>query len=151
LESSLSSKFSEHTNDIALILKIANFDQGKSIVKKLLANDTNLFIKRSTGMTIVTPAMSYFLHKGIAYFGGVDASFDLLRKRFDHVLAPKHNGTLWEEWWMDGTGRSGKFDSRQTRSDAQNESEFIPALFAEFLLGINPLIPEMKLMSVELP
>ena len=102
-------------------------------------------------MTIVTPAMSYFFHKGLALFGGVDASFDLLRQRFDHMLDPKHNGTLWEEWWLDGTGRSGKFDNRQTRSDAQTESAFIPALFAEFLLGVKPLKPGMKLMSIELP
>ncbi|MEC8635897.1 MAG: alpha-L-rhamnosidase N-terminal domain-containing protein [Bacteroidota bacterium] len=151
LESSLSSKFSEHTNGMALALKIANFDQRKSIIKKLLVKDSNLFIKRSTGMTIVTPAMSYFFHKGLALFGGVDASFDLLRQRFDHMLDPKHNGTLWEEWWLDGTGRSGKFDNRQTRSDAQTESAFIPALFAEFLLGVKPLKPGMKLMSIELP
>lgn len=151
LESSLSNKYSEHTNGMALALEIATVDQGKSIVKKLLANDPNLFIKRSTGITIVTPAMSYFLHRGIAYYGEVDASFDLLRKRFDHMLAPQHNGTLWEEWWLDGTGRSGKFDPRQTRSDAQTESAFIPALFAEFLLGVKPSKPGMAEMSLKLP
>lgn len=151
LEFGLSNKYSEHTNGMALAIKIATVDQGKSIVEKLLANDPNLFIKRSTGMTIVTPALSYFLHQGIAYYGDVDASFDLLRKRFDHMLAPQHNGTLWEEWWMDGTGRSGKFDPRQTRSDAQTESAFIPALFAEFLLGIKPSKPGMVEMSLELP
>lgn len=151
LEFGLSNKYSEHTNGMALALKIASVDQGKSIVEKLLANDPNLFIKRSTGMTIVTPALSYFLHQGIAYYGDVDASFDLLRKRFDHMLAPQHNGTLWEEWWLDGTGRSGKFDPRQTRSDAQTESAFIPALFAEFLLGIKPSKPGMVEITLELP
>ena len=151
LESGLSDKYSEHSNGMALALKIASADQGKSIVKKLLADEPNLFIKRSTGMTIVTPALSYFLHQGIAYYGHVDASFDLLRKRFDHMLASQHNGTLWEEWWLDGTGRSGKFDSRQTRSDAQTESAFIPALFAEFLLGVKPTKPGMTEMSIKLP
>ena len=151
LESGLSDKYSEHSNGMALALKIASADQGKSIVKKLLADEPNLFIKRSTGMTIVTPALSYFLHQGIAYYGHVDASFDLLRKRFDHMLASQHNGTLWEEWWLDGTGRSGKFDPRQTRSDAQTESAFIPALFAEFLLGVKPTKPGMTEMSIKLP
>ena len=151
LESGLSHKYSEHSNGMALALKIANADQGKSIVEKIVSDDPNLFIKRSTGMTIVTPALSYFLHQGIAYYGNVDESFDLLRKRFDHMLAPQHNGTLWEEWWLNGTGRSGKFDPRQTRSDAQTESAFIPALFAEFLLGIKPSKPGMREMSIELP
>jgi alpha-L-rhamnosidase len=99
----------------------------------------------------VTPALSYFLHKGIAQYGDIDASFDLLRKRFDHMLEPQHNGTLWEEWWLDGTGRSGKFDNRMTRSDAQTESAFMPALFAEFLLGVQPSMPGMREMTIKLP
>ena len=151
LEKGLSSKYSEHANGMALALKIANEDQGRSIVEKLLADDPNLFIKRATGMTIVTPALSYFLHKGIAQYGHVDASFDLLRRRFDHMLAPQYNGTLWEEWWLDGTGRSGKLDNRITRSDAQTESAFMPALFAEFLLGVQPSIPGMKEVIIQVP
>jgi hypothetical protein len=151
LEKGLSSKYSEHANGMALALKIANENQGRSIVEKLLADDPNLFIKRATGMTIVTPALSYFLHKGIAQYGHVDASFDLLRRRFDHMLAPQFNGTLWEEWWLDGTGRSGKLDNRITRSDAQTESAFMPALFAEFLLGVQPSIPGMKEVIIQVP
>lgn len=146
-----SNKYSEHTNGMALALKIADEEQGKLVVQKLLADDPNRFIKRSNGMTIVTPALSYFLHKGIAQYGHVDRSFDLLRHRFDHMLAPEHNGTLWEEWWLDGTGRSGKLDNRVTRSDAQTESAFMPALFAEFLLGVKPSMPGMKQVTIELP
>ncbi|MEC8636276.1 MAG: alpha-L-rhamnosidase C-terminal domain-containing protein, partial [Bacteroidota bacterium] len=143
--------YSEHANGMALALKIADKDQGKSIVEKLLADDPNLFIKRSTGITIVTPALSYFLHKGIAQYGHVDASFDLLRKRFNHMLDPQYNGTLWEEWWLDGTGRSGRLDNRITRSDAQTESAFMPALFAEFLLGVQPSMPGMKEVIIQVP
>ena len=67
------------------------------------------------------------------------------------MLAPQHNGTLWEEWWLDGTGRSGKFDNRMTRSDAQTESAFMPALFAEFLLGVQPSMPGMKEVIIQVP
>ena len=67
------------------------------------------------------------------------------------MLDPQYNGTLWEEWWLDGTGRSGKLDNRITRSDAQTESAFMPALFAEFLLGVQPSMPGMKEMTLELP
>jgi alpha-L-rhamnosidase len=151
LDEGISIKYSEHANGTALALGIANENQGKSIVKKLLADEPKRFIKRSTGMTIVTPAMSYFLHKGIAQYGHVDASFDLFRRRFDHMLKPQYNGTLWEEWWLDGSGRSGKFDRRHTRSDAQTESAFFPALSAEFLLGIQPSKPGMVEMTLEKP
>ena len=37
------------------------------------------------------------------------------------------NGTLWEEWWRNGTGRTGEFQKR-TRSDAQTESVFPPTV-----------------------
>lgn len=151
LDTGLSYKYSEHANGMALALKIADENKGKSIVEKLLADDPNRYIKRSTGMTIVTPALSYFLHKGIANYGHVDASFDLLRQRFDHMLTSQYNGTLWEEWWLDGTGRSGKFDDRITRSDAQTESAFVPALLAEFLLGVQPSKPGMKEVTIALP
>ena len=151
LDEGLSIKYSEHANGMALALKIADENQGKSIVKQILADDPNRFIKRSTGMTIVTPALSYFLHKGLAHYGHVDASFDLFRQRFDHMLKPQYNGTLWEEWWLDGSGRSGKFDGRYTRSDAQTESAFFPALSAEFLLGIQPSKPGMVEMIIEKP
>ncbi|MDA0200656.1 MAG: hypothetical protein O2806_02515, partial [Bacteroidetes bacterium] len=151
LASGNSYKYSEHANGMALALQIADEVQGKSIIEKLLVDDPNLYIKRTNGMTIVTPAMSYFLHKGIAQYGHVDASFDLLRRRFDHMLEPQYNGTLWEEWWLDGTGRSGKLNNNFTRADAQTESAFMPALFAEFLLGIRPSQPGMTEMTIALP
>ena len=93
-------------------------------------------------MTVVTPAMSYFLHKGLCEAGNIDASFEMFRNRFDHMLAPESNGTLYEEWWLDGTGRSGELKST-SRSDAQTESCFPPALFAEYLLGVEVVKPGM--------
>ena len=93
---------------------------------------------------MVTPAMSYFLHKGLCNHGYIEESFQIFRERFGRMLAPNTNGTLWEEWWLDGTGRSGTLQKGRTRSDAQTESAFPPALFAEYLLGIRPVMPGMK-------
>ena len=93
---------------------------------------------------MVTPAMSYFLHKGLCNYGFIDESFELFRNRFDKMLDPNTNGTLWEEWWLDAIGRSGKLQKGRTRSDAQTESAFAPALFAEYLLGVKFIKPGMK-------
>ena len=135
---------------MALALKIADKDQGRSIVEKLLADDPNLFIKRITGMTIVTPALSYFLHKGIAQYGHVDASFDLLRKDSIIYWPPIQRNPLGRV--VAGWNRKKrKLDNRITRSDAQTESAFMPALFAEFLLGVQPSMPGMKEMTLEMP
>ena len=140
-----SEQFSEHANAMALGMKIATNQQAKSIAQKILETDDLNYINRASGMTMVTPAMSYFLHKGLCEYDYIEESFDLFRKRFDKMLQPKYNGTLWEEWWLKGTGRNGKnFNSAKSRSDAQTESCFPPALFGEYLLGVQPIQPGFK-------
>ena len=94
---------------------------------------------------MVTPAMSYFLHAGLCEAGYADQSWDLLRARFAHMLTPQTNGTLWEEWWLDGSGRSGVFRPIASgRSDAQTESAFFPGLFSRYILGIEPTQPGLR-------
>ncbi|WP_068546845.1 alpha-L-rhamnosidase N-terminal domain-containing protein [Thalassotalea crassostreae] len=145
-----STEYSEHGNAMALALNIASTKQAHRVIETLLDETPDNYILRANGMTMVTPAMSYFLHKGIANYGFVDQSLTLLRKRFDKMLASEHNGTLWEEWWLHGSGRTGVFiDNGRTRSDAQTESAFAPALFAEFLLGIKPIEPGMKTLLLQ--
>ena len=88
---------------------------------------------------------SYFLHAGLCEAGYADQSWDLLRTRFAHMLSPRGNRTLWEEWWLDGTGRSGTLRPVASgRSDAQTESAFLPGLFARYILGIDPVLPGLR-------
>ena len=143
IDSQQSEHFTEHGNAMALAMKIATREQGESICKTLLKNDGHNFVKRANGMTVVTPAMSYFLHKGICEYGFIDESLAMFRHRFDKMLDPKGNQTLYEEWWLDGTGRSGTLKPT-SRSDAQTESCFPPALFGEYLLGLTPTQPGYK-------
>jgi len=134
-----SAHFSEHCQAMVLALGIASDEQRGRIVEKLLTKDDEDLITRKSGMTVVTPAMSYFLHAGLCEAGEVDASMKMLWRRFKHMLEPEHNGTLWEEWWLNGSGRQGKFKYIQGRSDAQTESAFPPALFFRYVLGIEPV------------
>ncbi len=145
-----STMFSEHSNATALALKIATPTQAKKIATQLLVKDDHNYIKRESGLIMVTPAMSYYLHKGLCEYGYIDASFEMFRNRFDKMLAPETNGTLWEEWRLNGIGRSGKLEMGRTRSDAQTESAFVPALFAEYILGIKPTKPGMKEAEISL-
>jgi len=145
-----SNQFSEHANAMALAGKIASPKQAELVSKQLLARDNHNFIKRANGMTMVTPAMSYFLHKGLAEYGFEEASLEMFNERFGKMLSPNTNGTLWEEWWRNGTGRTGKFQER-TRSDAQTESAFPPALFAEYILGVKVTKPGMEEIVISKP
>jgi len=136
--------FSEHANAMALAMNVATSEQAAAIAQKLIAQDGHDFIRRASGMTVVTPAMSYFLHLGLCRHGYVEDSLRMLRERFDRMLQPDTNETLWEEWWLDATGRNGKLSTGRTRSDAQTESAFPPALFTEYVLGIRPTQPGLK-------
>ena len=143
-----SEMFSEHANAMALAMNVASPEQGKIIGAQLLKKDKHNYILRESGISMVTPAMSYFLHKGLCNYGYIDQSLEMFRNRFDKMLAPGSNGTLWEEWWLDAIGRSGKLQKGRTRSDAQTESAFAPALFAEYLLGVQPLNPGWKEVEI---
>lgn len=145
-----SDQFSEHGNAMALACRIASPNQAALIAKQLLVNDNHNYIKRENGIIMVSPAMSYFLHKGLAQYGYEEASLQLLNNRFEKMLASNTNQTLWEEWWRHGTGRTGKFQER-TRSDAQTESVFPPALFTQFILGVEVTIPGMKEVLISKP
>ncbi|MCP3891049.1 MAG: hypothetical protein GY702_19610 [Desulfobulbaceae bacterium] len=148
IDGKTSNQFSEHANAMALAMNVATPTQAESIAGILLQDDQHNFIKRESGITMVTPAMSYFFHKGLCNYGYVDESFDLFKAKFDKMLQPNTNGTLWEEWWLDGTGRSGTFQGGRTRSDAQTESAFPPALFAEYLLGVRVIKPGFKEVEI---
>jgi len=149
IEGQQSFKVSEHANAMALALNIATEEQGGRIAQGLLEKDDHNFVLRTSGMTVVTPAMSYYLHKGLCEYGFVRESFELFKRRFNHMLADDTNQTLWEEWWLNGTGRTGQFIPGKTRSDAQTESAFPPALFAEYLLGLKPVDPGLKKWSLK--
>ncbi|TMM53408.1 hypothetical protein FEE95_20320 [Maribacter algarum] len=143
-----SEMFSEHVQAAALALNIATKEQADKIAKQLLLKDNHDYVRRESGLIMVTPAMSYYLHKGLAEYGYIDESLEMFSSRFDKMLAPNTNGTLWEEWRLDGIGRSGKLEMGRTRSDAQTESAFPPAIFAEYLLGVKPIIPGMKEVEI---
>ncbi len=145
-----SGMFSEQTNAMALAMGIATGEQARAIAAQLLLDDDGSYIRRDGGMTMVTPAMSWFLHAGLCRYGFVKESLALLEKRFGKMLLPETNQTLWEEWWLDGTGRTGRFVKR-TRSDAQTESAFPPALFGQYVLGIRPLKPGLREVELSRP
>ena len=140
-----SDQFSEHANAMAMALKIASPEQMEAIAAQLHTNESGQFVRRASGTVMVTPAMSHFLHAGLCEAGYTDESWDLLWARFAHMLSPQTNGTLWEEWWLNGSGRKGTFRPIASgRSDAQTESAFFPGLFSRYILGIEPTQPGLR-------
>jgi hypothetical protein len=144
-----SSMFSEHANGMALAMGVATVEQGRAVAEQLLVDDDHDYIRRESGLIMVTPASSYLLHLGLCRYGHAKASLEMFQDRFDKMFREGQNNTLWEEWWLDRTGRSGRFTNK-TRSDAQTESAFPPALFGEYVLGLQPMTPGLKQIRLAL-
>ncbi len=148
-----SKEYSEHANAMALTLEIGDFKRLDSISNSLSKYEKEEFVQRKDSeLFMVTPAMSYYLHKGLCQQEKIWESLELFKKRFSHMLDLGENGTLWEEWWLNATGRSGNFQLlNHGRSDAQTESAFPPALIQEFVLGIEVLKPGMMKLRIRYP
>ena len=143
--------FTEQSNGMALAMGVATPEQAEAVAATLLAPDEHDFARRANGMTMVTPATSYLMHAGLCRYGFVEESLAELQNRFAPMLNPETNQTLREEWWLDGTGRSGRFVGGRTRSDAQTESAFAPALFGTHVLGLEPMAPGRRIVRLRWP
>ncbi len=145
VDGKLSDQFSEHGNALALALQIATPAQAQAVAAQLGNKERHDFVRRASGLVMVTPALSHYVLAGLCEAGQADAAWDLAHARFAHMLASGTNGTLWEEWWLNGSGRSGTFRPIASgRSDAQTESAFFPGLFSRYILGIEPTQPGLR-------
>lgn len=134
-----SPRFSEHSNAMALAAGVATSEQAKAISARLLEKDS--------GLAPVTPAFMDILVNGLAAHGHVAQVLAVLKDRFSKFLN-QGNGTLWEEWWLDGTMRIGRWQPH-SRADAQGESAFPPLTMSRWVLGIRPTRPGMSEVVIE--
>jgi hypothetical protein len=152
IDGNQSTMFSEHANAMALAAGVATSEQAARIAEQIFKADNHDYINRESGMVMVTPAMAYHLHDGLAKYGYARESLSLFKDRFGFMLEPQYNGTLWEEWFRGGSDRIGRLTRKgRTRSDAQTESAFPPALFGEHILGVKPVKPGCTEVLVSLP
>jgi hypothetical protein len=134
-----SPRFSEHSNAMALLAGIATAEQAAAISGRLLSKES--------GLVPVTPAFMDILVNGLAAHGHVAQALALLKDRFGKFLN-QGNGTLWEEWWLDATMRTGRLQPH-SRADAQGESAFTPLTMCRWVLGLRPTQPKMAEVVVE--
>lgn len=147
-----STQFSEHANAMALAAGVATQEQADRVATELLQEENHDYTTRESGLVMVTPAMSYHLHDGLAKYGYAAESLQLFKERIGFMLEEQYNGTLWEEWYLGGSERTGRLRRPgRTRSDAQTESAFPPALFGNHILGIQPVEPGCRVVEIDLP
>ena len=131
----LSAKFTEHSNSLAIVAGIATPEQEKEIVKEILENESARLV----------PAVLFMHYVAEALFtsGHGNEALSMLKNRYGNM---KKNGsqTLWEEWSMSVTKRTGRFEPNNRRAYAQGENAFPAYSLMRWVLGVQPVKPGMS-------
>jgi hypothetical protein len=138
----LSSRLSEQTNALALACGLATPEQAKSIAAKIASLEDRELVRS-------TPLFMYWVAEGLFRAGYGKEALVILKTRFRHML-DAGLGTLWEEWSLTASYRSGEWQP-QSRSTAQAEASFPPYTFMRWLLGVEPVAPGWSETLIHVP
>lgn len=130
-----SNNFTEHSNSLAIVAGIATLEQQREIVKELIENKSARMVPAVLFMHYVTEAlfMSGYGEQAIA----------LLKDRYRHMKTEGFE-TLWEEWGLLVSKKSGEFRPESGRACAQAEQTFLSYSLTRWITGIQPTRPGMN-------
>jgi alpha-L-rhamnosidase len=134
VDGKISNRYSEHNAGIALMTGVASPEQTPPLVAEL--------INRNSSDVTEAVSLTYYSMEGLFRAGHAQDALSMMKDRFDEMLN-FGNGTLWEEWWLDGTMRTGTLRPH-SRSDAQGENAFPSYNLSRWILGVNPIKPGMR-------
>jgi len=132
LNGSLEGKYTEHSNSLAIVAGIATPVQEKEMVKEFVENKSSRLVHSVIFMHYVVEA----LFKA----GQGEAALALVKDRYMHMNI-EGSATLWEEWGMTVSYRTGKFEPNSSRTVSQAENTYLSYSFSNWLLGIHPSKP----------
>lgn len=133
-EKGLSSKFSEHSNSLAIVAGIATEEQRKHILKELIENKSRRLVPAVTFM--------HYVIESVFMSGQGQQAISMLKDRYRH-MQQEGTETLWEEWGLTVSKKSGVFTPNGSRSVAQGENTFIAYSLTKWVLGIQLVKPGM--------
>jgi hypothetical protein len=130
----LSTTFSEQSNSLAIVAGIATPEQQQEIVKEFLENKSAKMV----------PAVLFMHYAAESLFmtGHGKEALTLLKDRYRDMRL-EGSGTLWEDWGLTATKRSGQFEPNSGRCNIQAENTFLAHSLTRWLLGIQPTKPGM--------
>ena len=130
-----STKFSEHANSLAIVTGIATPEQEAEIVNEIIDNNSARLVPAVLFM--------HFIAEALFVSGHGKEAVSLLKSRYGSM---KKDGspTLWEEWSMSVTHRSGRFEPINRRAYAQGENAFPAYSLMRWVLGVQPVKPGLS-------
>ena len=135
IEGKLSIKFTEQSNSLAIVAGIATAEQRQEIVKE--------FIENKSARLVPAVLFMHYLTESLFMTGHGEQALTILKDRYRHM---KTEGleTLWEEWSLTASKKTGQFKPESGRSCAQGEQTFLAYSLTRWLLGIQPIQPGMS-------
>jgi hypothetical protein len=130
----LSSKFSEQSNSLAIVAGIASPEQQQEILKELIENNSRRLVPSVLFM--------HYLAESLFMTGHSTQAISVLKDRYRH-MRKEGSETLWEEWSLTVSKRSGKFAPESARCNTQGEHTFLCYSLMRWILGIHPTKPGM--------
>jgi len=134
-EGKLSETYSEQANSLAIVAGVATPEQQVEIVKEFVVNKSARLVPSVLFMHYITESLFISGH-------GIEA-LSMLKERYRGMMN-EGSGTLWEDWSLSATKKSGTYQPNSSRSVVQAENTFITHSLTRWLLGMQPVKPGMK-------
>jgi len=128
--------FTEQSNSLAIVAGIATKDQQSAIVKEFIDNKSSRLVPAVLFM--------HYLAESLFMSGYEKQALTLLKERYRHMNTDGDSSTLWEEWALTVSRRSGHLRPESNRTVSQAEQTFLTYTLSRWLLGIQPTKPGMK-------
>jgi alpha-L-rhamnosidase len=133
-------KFTEHSNSLAIVAGIASPVQEKEIVKE--------FVENKSSRLVHSVIFMHYIVEALFKAGHGEAALALVKDRYMHMNI-EGSSTLWEEWGMTVSFRTGKFEPNSSRTVSQAENTFISYSLSNWLLGIHPSQPGLAEITIK--
>jgi hypothetical protein len=130
----LSAKFTEHSNSLAIVAGIATPEQEKEIVKEILDPNSDRLVPAVLFM--------HFITESLFMSGNGKEALSLLKNCYGD-MKKEGSQTLWEEWSLSVSKRTGRSEPNIKRANAQGENAFPAYSLTRWVLGVQPVKPGM--------
>lgn len=134
IDGQLTPKYCEHSNSLAIVAGIASKEQQEAIIREFTDNNAQRLVHSDLFMHY--PIEALFMS------GRGTEALAMLKDRYLHMRAGGE--TLWEDWGLTVTRRTGRFEPTGGNCIIQGENTFIAHSLSRWLLGIQPTKPGMS-------
>jgi len=135
MDNKLSDNFTEQSNSLAIVAGIASSEQRTEIIKE--------FVQNKSARLVPAVLFMHYITEALFMTGNGEQALSILKDHYRHMKM-EGSETLWEEWGLMVSKKSGEFKPESGRSCAQAEQTFLTSSLTHWIAGIQPTKPGMS-------